>query len=230
MNIDAHRKVIDETLSAINSIKHNPYVLKGGTALMTCYGLDRFSEDIDLDAPAGTAFHGGLYEALESLCEIKGYNLRKAKNTETVQRVFIHYGSDKPLKVEVSYRRKTIDNTLVTNVGGIQVYTIDQLCMLKCSAYLSRDKIRDLYDVTYICTRFKDDLSPASLNELQNVFEYKDLDQFDYLVRTQDDPLIDVDKMETAFLESYEILGLSTPTQTLSLEERAHGDDENPSR
>ena len=32
-------------------IQDLPMVLKGGTALLLCYGLDRFSEDLDFDAP-----------------------------------------------------------------------------------------------------------------------------------------------------------------------------------
>lgn len=45
-----HGLAIRRVLRGINSSQGNPFVLKGGTALMECYGLDRFSEDIDLDS------------------------------------------------------------------------------------------------------------------------------------------------------------------------------------
>jgi predicted nucleotidyltransferase component of viral defense system len=35
-----------------------PMVLKGGTALLLCYGLDRFSEDLDFDAPKNSTSQG----------------------------------------------------------------------------------------------------------------------------------------------------------------------------
>ena len=44
-----HGKVLKAFVLALNK-KSNSYILKGGTSLMLCYGLTRFSEDIDLDA------------------------------------------------------------------------------------------------------------------------------------------------------------------------------------
>ena len=52
MNINKHLEIIKEflnTLSQNNYAKDN-FTLKGGTALLMCYGLDRFSTDIDLDS------------------------------------------------------------------------------------------------------------------------------------------------------------------------------------
>ena len=43
-----HKKVIIDFLNYLNS-QTDQFILKGGTALMLCYGLNRFSEDIDLD-------------------------------------------------------------------------------------------------------------------------------------------------------------------------------------
>jgi predicted nucleotidyltransferase component of viral defense system len=64
-----HDAMIDTVLARINAIPDAPFVLKGDTALMKCYGLDRYSEDIDLDCPGqGSAgYRESLAEALESL-------------------------------------------------------------------------------------------------------------------------------------------------------------------
>lgn len=43
-----HGKVISDFLAYLNKCSGD-YILKDGTSLMMCYGLDRFSEDIDLD-------------------------------------------------------------------------------------------------------------------------------------------------------------------------------------
>jgi predicted nucleotidyltransferase component of viral defense system len=44
----AHVRIMRVVVSALQD---TPMVLKGGTALLLCYGLDRFSEDLDFDAP-----------------------------------------------------------------------------------------------------------------------------------------------------------------------------------
>lgn len=46
---ELHVLFMKEILLSIN-FKNYPTYLKGGTALLLCYGLDRFSEDIDLDS------------------------------------------------------------------------------------------------------------------------------------------------------------------------------------
>lgn len=50
------------------------FILKGGTALARCYGLDRFSEDIDLD---GTK--QDIKEITKRFCDRFGFTLRVAK-------------------------------------------------------------------------------------------------------------------------------------------------------
>lgn len=36
-------------MASVSALQDTPYVLKGGTGLAFCYGLDRHSTDIDLD-------------------------------------------------------------------------------------------------------------------------------------------------------------------------------------
>ena len=208
-DINKHVEVIEELLNMFNASTDNPFILKGGTALMECYALDRLSEDIDLDAPGMTTDRDLFFKYLDSFCLENGYTFRLAKNTQTVGRGFIHYpGSDKPLKVEVSYRRAEINPDITCLINNIKTYTLDELCLMKTAAYLSRDKIRDLYDVCFICTKYYDTLSNASKDALRSAFEYKDLSQFDYLVKTDTDYLVDVEKLETMFLKSFENVGL----------------------
>lgn len=198
-----HGKVIAEFLNEMAATQKDAFILKGGTALLTCYGLDRFSEDIDLD---GT--RKNIKEFVNRFCKEHNYDCRIAKDTDTVKRFFINYGGDKPLKVEVSYRRKNIPKEQYTNINGISVYTIDMLCMMKNNAYMSRDKIRDLYDLCFIGEKYYDRLSPATKAGLQNALEYKGLEQFDYVIQTQKDPLIDNNKLAEQFLNLYDKLGI----------------------
>ena len=197
-----HRFVIDNILQEINSIT-DKYILKGGTALMKCYGLDRFSEDIDLDG-----LTDNIIDLVQTFCQHNNYDYRVAKNTDTVKRCMIHYGGQKPLKVEVSYRRKEIPNEETKLINGIKVYNIDRLASMKASAYMSRDRIRDLYDVSFIVNNYYDELSEPVKNLLRDAISHKGLEQFDYLVNTQTDELIDDSALFESFLEAIDKLGI----------------------
>lgn len=198
-----HGQVIDNFLKDLSDTQGDAFILKGGTALLKCYNLDRFSEDIDLDGK-----RKNIKEFIGKFCKKYGYTYRIAKDTDTVKRAFINYGENKPLKVEVSYRRRDIPHEQYTKINGINVYTIDRLCQMKSSAYESRDKIRDLYDLCYIGDKYYDKLSESTKIRLQDALEYKGLEQFDYIIQNNEDPLIDKDKLAEKFLNLYDKVGL----------------------
>ena len=198
-----HGEVIADFMKYLNG-KTSTFVLKGGTALYLCYRLDRVSEDIGLDGREKrlTAFVKGF-------CEKNGYSYRVAKDTAMVERCFVNYGIvGKPLKIEASYRRMEIPIEETKVINGIRVYDIDSLCVLKTNAYSGRDKIRDLYDVTFICNNYFGSLSPQTVALLRSAVEYKGIEHFDYVVRNQPDELIDNDKLASDFLKMYDRLGL----------------------
>ena len=51
-----HKTIMEQYLHELNQ-QQDSVILKGGTALMLCYGLNRFSEDIDLDSPHYKLIH-----------------------------------------------------------------------------------------------------------------------------------------------------------------------------
>lgn len=201
---DAHGNIIRKFLLELNNASKN-YILKGGTSLMMCYGLDRFSEDIDLDAFNAKA---GIENFVNNFCNKYGYTYRIAKNTETVKRYMIHYGGDKPLKVEISYRRKGISDNEVTIINNILVYNICNILIFKLNAYNGRDKIRDLYDVTFICRNYWEIIPDVLKIQVQDALSFKGLEYFDMIIRTQSDELIDNNKLVADFIELYNALGL----------------------
>ncbi|MCL2202615.1 MAG: nucleotidyl transferase AbiEii/AbiGii toxin family protein [Defluviitaleaceae bacterium] len=163
-----HGKIIASFMEYLNALPAH-FVLKGGTALYLCYNLDRFSEDIDLDGR-----EKGLLTAVNDFCDKNGYAYRIAKDTHMVERCFIHYGRNKhPLKIEASYRRVKIPAHEVETINGIRVYGIEPLCVMKTTAYAGRDKIRDLYDIAFICNNYYDRLSPPTVALLRNAVEHK---------------------------------------------------------
>jgi len=55
------RKLLRAVAEAISK-DNSSIVLKGGTALMLCYGLERFSEDIDLDSTIKPGNFSGIVD------------------------------------------------------------------------------------------------------------------------------------------------------------------------
>lgn len=205
---ELHGKILKSYLLLLNK-QTDQFVLKGGTALAQCYGLDRFSEDIDLDGQKQD-----IKEITKRFCNRFGFSMRVAKDTPTVKRCLIDYGNANPLKVEVSYRNQQISSDDWQIINGLKVYTIDSLARMKASAYNGRDKIRDLYDLTFICDKYFDQLSHGTKNTIKDVLSYKGIEQFDYLIATQKDPLINNEKLADGFLRMHEKLGLLTDCPT----------------
>ncbi|MEG0360625.1 MAG: nucleotidyl transferase AbiEii/AbiGii toxin family protein [Longicatena sp.] len=198
-----HFEVMCRMLESLNYSSHD-FILKGGTALMVCYGLDRFSEDIDLDST-----NKNIEKYVDDFCKANNYMYRKAKDTNTTKRFQIHHSENmKPLKVEILYRQKQIDETKTEILNGVCVYKINELFGMKMNAYNSRDKIRDLYDVVYIMKNFKERISLEKLDMFKDVLSYKGLEQFDYLIKTQKDELINNEKLASDFLDVFDKLDL----------------------
>lgn len=200
-----HGIVIEKFLEYLNK-KSDDYILKDSTSLMICYGLDRFSEDIDLDS----LNHGVIGKVINKFCKENNYIYRIGKDTDTTQRYFVNYGNQqKPLKIEISYRKKLIDKKDSTQViNGIRVYKINDIFMMKLNAYIVRGKIRDLYDIIFISKKYWNELLPISKDTLSNALQYKGLEHCDYIIREQCDELINNDKLAEDFLNIYDKLGL----------------------
>lgn len=179
------------------------YILKGGTALMLCYGLDRFSEDIVLDGK-GSA----IIDLVDLYCKHNSYEYIIDENTETLKRCMIHYGGNKPLKIEVSCRKKHININEYVKINGINVYTIERLAAMKCTAYASFGKIRDLYDLSFICCNYYEGFSRQTKNFIFDAVSAKGIEQYYYIINNQTDDLINKEKLSAMFLSAIEKIGL----------------------
>ena len=155
-------------LSILQEVQDRPMVLKGGTALMLAHGLDRFSEDIDLDAKKGFS----LEAAIKKGCARSGVNinaLQIAKDTETTKRYFVDYDSEfgaRRLKIESSMR-ENIKFSEVEKINGVQVYSVGALIEQKIRATQGRDKIRDLYDLNFLLRNHSDKFTADHLGGLK---------------------------------------------------------------
>lgn len=198
-----HKEVISSFLEFLNN-KTDQYILKGGTALMMCYGLNRFSEDIDLDGQ-----RKDIIPIIEEFCKRNGFSCNVKKNTDTVKRCMINYGNENhKLKVETSFRRRDFSDVEIIKINGIMVYSINELCIQKAGAYAQRDKIRDLFDLSFITNNYYDELNSFVRSSLRNALEFKGLEQFDFIVKDQPDELIDIDVLADNFLVAFDKLGI----------------------
>ena len=208
-----HRQVMEEVLRFLFK-EEDCFVLKGGTALVMCYQMDRFSEDIDLDTEKRD-----ILKLMRRFCQLKGWQCVEDKDTATVKRCHIHYNGDKhPLKVEVSYRDQSIDrefDTVVIPVNRIpvRVYNIDCLAQKKVNAYRGRDAVRDLHDLCFICQNYLRHLSAPTINNIVEAFQIKGADYVEALIEnnrlqdsTRQDPLIDCNKLIDDYLKTEELV------------------------
>jgi hypothetical protein len=121
----------------------------------------------------------------------------------------IDYGNTaRPLKVEASFRKKEISPDEIRQINGIRVYDLDTLCIMKTNAYAGRDKLRDLYDLSFIFNSYSASLAPQTVSLLRSAIEHKGIEQFDYMAREQQDELIDMGKLAGDFLSMFDRLGL----------------------
>ena len=205
---EKHKEVIEQVLQFINA-RSDDYVLKGETSLMECYGLKQFSEDIDLNSTNREK----IFEIMNSFEKQTGYKVNLKKDTPTTVRFMIDYGGNdgvgnvKPLKVEISYREKYIEREFTAKINGIRVYDIDSIASMKALAYGQRDKIRDLYDITFIVNNYWKQLDKRTQAIIRDSVSRKGIEQFDYIVATQKDDLIDESELSEQFLEMLEIIG-----------------------
>jgi Uncharacterized conserved protein len=206
-----HRVVMTEFLKYLNE-KSNDFVLKGGTALMICYGLDRFSEEIEMDG-----VQGNISGIIVDFCNNEGYSYSIVKDTDIAKSYVIDYGdTERPVKVEVFFRRKSIDPDEVDRIQGISVYKVEYICIMKVNAYNRNHKIRDLYDLMYICNNFWEQLSADVKSAVREAFSYKNIEYFTYLTKNQTDNLIDNSKLAASFLLMYDRLGLVVDEKELN--------------
>ena len=186
--------------AVLNQISDKPVILKGGTALMLEYGLDRFSEDLDLDSSLKFNIERKIKQAFTE--NTNDFELRIVKNTDTVQRFKSRYqkeGIENRLKIEISFRSSVNKNDYHRSFQGndsFLVYNINKLIEQKLKAFENRTAPRDLYDIHFIAQTHLKEFSNAS--QLKFVELTKNINTLEERYRTafEEDDVLDADKLE----------------------------------
>ena len=149
-------------------------VLKGGTALKLCYGLDRFSEYLDFDCAKSLNLDSSIQAVFAQLGKTKQHlrnpDISVTKDTQTVKRYRIIYADDINLKLETSLRGTPNDDDLV-ELNGILTYKIEKLIQQKLRALNGRTAARDLHDVIYLYDKFFDSFGKGELGEIEALYK-----------------------------------------------------------
>lgn len=152
---EAHERLMRSILKRIGD---TPLVLKGGTALLLAYGLSRFSEDLDFDAPHKLNLESRIRHSMPM-----GVTLDKVtplKDTGTVTRYRVEYHTEhgpRKLKLEISYR-SPVPESEVRDSEGIRVASLPRIIDQKLQAAFDgptpRAAVRDLYDLDFAARRW----------------------------------------------------------------------------
>lgn len=136
--------LVEETIKIIPST-----IFHGGTCIWRCYGGKRFSEDLDFYFPQNRNLIEKLFQSLEN----KGFEIRKKKISDRSVYSELRY-SRVSIRLEATFQNikrvlldyEKVDGTVISLYG----LTVEQLLNEKIDAYLSRKKIRDIYDIFFL--------------------------------------------------------------------------------
>ena len=178
-----------------------PMVLKGGTSLLLCYGLDRFSEDLDFDAPKKFSIAGRVEKTLAR--HASSAVIKTVKDTDTVQRLKIHYQTEavsRLLKIETSFRQAP-NLTDVVEVDGIKTYRVGVLIEQKINALIGRTKARDLYDVAFLSRQYRGDFSEGAVARLSDLMADMDALESRFSLAFEDDSILNVEQLPELLMQ-----------------------------
>lgn len=163
--------------SVARELANTPAVLKGGTALMLGYGLNRFSEDLDFDNTKALNLDKKIRDAADK-SDIQIESIKLKKDTDTTKRYIVSYESELGagrLKIETSLRAKDIAENQTTIINGIKTYNIENIVSQKLDALEGRTKVRDLYDINFLAGKYPDAFTKQQSEKLTALTQEPDL-------------------------------------------------------
>jgi len=144
-----------------------PLIFGGGTCLRLCYGLDRYSVDLDFWIKKGVTsdYFSKIKKILSQHYEITDHHEKHFSYLTEIKKE----GYSRRLKLEI---RKEVGETKETELSiafstesdkqvRLVTFTLKQMFLNKVAALLSRKEIRDAYDLEFMLKKDK-----SLINEL----------------------------------------------------------------
>ncbi|MEW5807338.1 MAG: nucleotidyl transferase AbiEii/AbiGii toxin family protein [Acidobacteriota bacterium] len=199
-----------EVLDRMNSARLlSGLVFGGGTMLRLCFGLDRFSVDLDfwivkeIDSKA-------LFNDLKKFLS-EYYSVRDAASKFYTMLFEIRSGNfRRSLKIEIRKEKKKVSmekaiaySRYSTVQVLLNVVSLKDMMESKIEAFLTRKEIRDVFDVEFLYRRGIPLSTPAS-NLKKMLIEIKALKKRDYTVKLGS--IIEDDQRQYYVKENFKIL------------------------
>jgi predicted nucleotidyltransferase component of viral defense system len=163
-----------EVLDRLNSRKFlNHLVFGGGTMLRLCYGLNRFSVDLDFWIIKDIDI-GKLYKDLKEYLSVF-YTLKDSANKFHTLLFEIKSGEyPRSLKIEIRKEKKKIKTEQViafSRYANMQVFlrvvSLKEMMKAKIEAFVKRREIRDAFDMEFLLKKGIDiEASPQTLRKI----------------------------------------------------------------
>lgn len=160
------------TLHAIARILPDKLVFKGGTSLMICHGLPRFSEDLDFTATTTINIQQTIQQIQEFLTQQDITIHTTHQETTPVSESFmiryqgpLYNGTQQTtskVEIDISTRETIQQQTTTTRILHpykdtptfyLQTMNTQEILAEKIRAILTRNKARDLYDTEYLIAK-----------------------------------------------------------------------------
>jgi predicted nucleotidyltransferase component of viral defense system len=169
----------------------NGLILKGGTALLFCYGLPRYSTDLDYD---GFNYNFDVLNEIKFVFISNALKLDKInikKDTRTVKRFMIHYkeAENNPIKLEVSFRNIDDVNDIsdkYVQINNIKTYNINYLSVNKIDAFLKRTAARDIFDISFLLQHYPNSFNKELIEKCKNKLASIGLDQMENIIKSDE--------------------------------------------
>jgi len=148
---ETHKKIASAQDLIVEEIyKHfNNAVFHGGTAIWRCYSGKRFSEDLDFYFPKEKEKINELFSSLEKI----GFKIIKKKVLDNSVYSELEYNRIS-VRLEATFQK--VKGNIVDyeksegNIISVYSLTPEEFIKEKINTYLSRFKIRDLYDIFFL--------------------------------------------------------------------------------
>jgi predicted nucleotidyltransferase component of viral defense system len=184
-------------------------IFTGGTMLRLCYGLNRYSGDLDFWFYREIDIEKYFSRLKDYLT--KYYTIRDAEN-KFYTMLFEIKSKDYPRSLKIEIRKKagkvkTEFSIAYSKHSNIQVLvrtiSLQEVMISKVEAFLNRGEIRDVFDIEFLLKKGVD--LKASRDELEKLFEgIKSLSKKDYSVKLGS--ILDAEQRKYYVKENFKVL------------------------
>lgn len=193
--------IIKDIVTFVNS-KSQAFALKGGTAMVLCYGADIITDDINFDV----VDRGADFERIISnYCIIKGYSFETEHFVLTNRYSLTYDDADEPIMIEISNRRAhAFDRDFIAPINGVLTYKISMLLNFAVLSYCARQRDSDLFMIVYICEHHWGNIDNRTRALTAEALSYNGHKPFDTLNKVNSG--IDIKALEKAYEGMYKKL------------------------